>query len=85
MQRIVFENRSDEPFRTFGDGCVGTIRTIDSGGDKRVLEVKVIGQMDNTIDHTFESANRVYDTGGGVLLQSILVEVVVCNRKLLVK
>lgn len=64
MQRIVFENRSDEPFRTFGDGCVGTIRTIDSGGDKRVLEVKVIGQMDNTIDHTFESANRVYDTGG---------------------
>lgn len=28
------------------------------------MEVKVIGQMDNTIDHTFESANRVYDTGG---------------------
>jgi DNA (cytosine-5)-methyltransferase 1 len=27
-------------------------------------EVKVIGQMDNTIDHTFESANRVYDTNG---------------------
>lgn len=64
MQRIVFENRSDEPFRTFGDGCVGTIRIIDSVGDKRVLEVKVIGQMDNTMDHTFESANRVYDVGG---------------------
>ena len=28
------------------------------------MEVKVIGQMDNTIDHTFESANRVYDTEG---------------------
>ncbi len=28
------------------------------------MEVKVIGQMDNTIDHTFESANRVYDIGG---------------------
>lgn len=27
-------------------------------------DVKVIGQMDNTIDHTFESANRVYDIGG---------------------
>lgn len=26
--------------------------------------VKVIGQMDNTIDHTFESANRVYDDNG---------------------
>lgn len=41
-------------------------------------EVKVLGQMDNTIDHTFESANRVYDVGG-YLLQSILVEVVDCN------
>lgn len=28
------------------------------------MEVKVIGQMDNTIDHTFESANRVYDVEG---------------------
>ena len=28
------------------------------------MEGKVIGQMDNTIDHTFESANRVYDVGG---------------------
>lgn len=28
------------------------------------MEVEVIGQMDNTIDHTFESANRVYDVGG---------------------
>lgn len=27
-------------------------------------EVKVIGQMDNTIDNTFESANRVYDSQG---------------------
>ena len=29
------------------------------------MEVKVIGQMDNSIDHTFESANRVYDVRGG--------------------
>lgn len=29
-----------------------------------MADVKVIGQMDNTIDHTFESANRVYDVGG---------------------
>ncbi len=27
-------------------------------------EVKVIGQMDNSADHTFESANRVYDVRG---------------------
>ena len=28
------------------------------------MEVKVIAQMDNTIDHTFESANRIYDIQG---------------------
>lgn len=28
------------------------------------MEVKIIGQMDNTVDHTFESANRVYDKNG---------------------
>lgn len=47
-------------------------------------DVKIIGQMDNTIDHTFESANRVYDTdgvaptmntcGGGGLQPKILEE-----------
>lgn len=29
-----------------------------------MADVKVIGQMDNTIDNTFESANRVYDVEG---------------------
>lgn len=28
------------------------------------MEVIVIGQMDHTIDRTFESANRVYDVNG---------------------
>ena len=27
-------------------------------------EVRVLGQMDNTLDNTFESANRVYDSEG---------------------
>lgn len=49
-----------------------------------MADVKVIGQMDNTIDHTFESANRVYDVlgcaptmntcGGGGLQPKILEE-----------
>ena len=49
------------------------------------MEVKVIGQMDNSIDHTFESANRVYDVcgvaptintcGGGGLQPKILESV----------
>ena len=28
------------------------------------MEVRIIGRMDNTLDNTFESANRVYDSNG---------------------
>lgn len=51
------------------------------------MEVKVIGKMDHTIDHTFESANRVYDKngiaptvntcGGGGLQPKIIVESII--------
>ena len=27
-------------------------------------DIEIIGQMDNTMDHTFESANRVYEVNG---------------------
>jgi len=52
-----------------------------------MAEVKIIGQMDNTIDHTFESANRVYDknnlcptlnTCGGGQLQPKVIEETRC-------
>ncbi len=46
------------------------------------MQVKIIGKMDNSIDHTFESANRVYDVyelaptmnccGGGGLQPKII-------------
>lgn len=35
---VVCEERKDEGIRFFKDDVCGTIRTIDSGGDKRVLE-----------------------------------------------
>lgn len=49
-----------------------TLMSMQGGGrEPHVIEVismenktVVIGQMDNTIDHTFESANRVYGTNG---------------------
>lgn len=54
-----------------------------------MADVKIIGQMDNTIDHTFESANRVYDVegvaptmntcGGGGLQPKILEEKIPCK------
>lgn len=48
-------------------GCATTVTTRAScaGVDvERANMVLVIGRMDNTQDHTFESANRVYDTKG---------------------
>lgn len=49
------------------------------------IKTIVIGQMDNTIDHTFESANRVYDEygiaptvnccGGGGLQPKVIVNI----------
>lgn len=38
---IVCEERKDEGIRLFKDDCVGTLRTIDACGDKRVLEPEV--------------------------------------------
>lgn len=44
--KIVCESRTDEGLRTFKDETVGTIRTIDSGGDKRVIEINNISKDD---------------------------------------
>ena len=38
VELIVCEERKDEGIRLFKDDCVGTLRTIDACGDKRVLE-----------------------------------------------
>lgn len=38
LENIVCEQRCDEGLRFFKDNICGTLRTIDSGGDKRVLE-----------------------------------------------
>jgi site-specific DNA-cytosine methylase len=39
IESIVCEQRCDEGIRLFKDDCVGTLRTIDACGDKRVLEL----------------------------------------------
>ena len=38
--RIICEQRCDEGLRFFKNNICGTIRTIDAGGDKRVIEVE---------------------------------------------
>ena len=41
-----------------------TDRQTDCYHNHRSCQIVVIGCMDHTIDHTFESANRVYDVMG---------------------
>ena len=41
LEPIVCEERKDEGIRLFKDDCVGTLRTIDACGDKRVIEPEV--------------------------------------------
>lgn len=49
--KIVCEQRSDEGLRFFKDDCVGTLRTIDACGDKRVIETGAIrGRYNNNGD-----------------------------------
>jgi DNA (cytosine-5)-methyltransferase 1 len=61
--KIVCEERTDEGLRFFKDGCIGTLRTIDGGGDKRVIEIKEIGNI--YADNGYNSqAGRVYDENG---------------------
>lgn len=44
-EKIICEERTDEGIRLFKDGCCGTIRTIEAGGDKRVIEINRLGNM----------------------------------------
>lgn len=60
--KIICEQRTDEGLRFFKDNIYGTIRTIDSGGDKRVIEIEestIIAQRgryndDGEIEQQFE-------------------------------
>ena len=47
--------------------------------EKKVIQ---IGQMDNTKDHTFESANRVYYRGGNAQLFQPVQAVIFSQRQL---
>ena len=42
IEPIVCEERKDEGIRLFKDDCVGTLRTIDACGDKRVIEPELM-------------------------------------------
>ncbi len=63
-EKIICEERTDEGIRLFKDGCCGTIRTIGAGGDKRVIEVKQIGNVMPGTNRENPNQGRVYDKEG---------------------
>lgn len=64
VEKIVCEQRADEGLRFFKDGCIGTIRTIDSGGDKRVIEIEQIGSLTPNPKRINPQTYRVYNKEG---------------------
>lgn len=67
IEPIVCEERRDEGIRLFKDDCVGTLRTIDACGDKRVIEPDVNPQLvggigEKNFGKQYRQGNRVYDS-----------------------
>ena len=66
MNRYICERRCDEGMRTFKGGLCGTIRTINAGGDKRVIvenNDKDINKVGNLLTGNSQ-AGTIYRTGG---------------------
>lgn len=74
IEPVVCEERKDEGLRFFKDNCVGTLRTIDACGDKRVLEPELdfvggIGDKDwakdgKQLSRNYPQGSRVYSSDG---------------------
>ena len=76
LEPIVCEERKDEGIRFFKDDCVGTLRTIDACGDKRVIEpdpqlefVGGVGDKDwakdgKQLSRNYPQGSRVYSSDG---------------------
>ena len=64
---IVCEERKDEGIRLFKDDCVGTLRTIDACGDKRVIEPEINPELvggigEKNFGKQYRQGNRVYNS-----------------------
>lgn len=67
IEPIVCEERRDEGIRLFKDDCVGTLRTIDACGDKRVLEPEINPELvggigEKNFGKQYRQGNRVYNS-----------------------
>jgi DNA (cytosine-5)-methyltransferase 1 len=58
MDKVICEKRCDEGIRFFKDDICGSLRTIDSCGDKRVIEADAIKNLGGT-KREFEGELRI--------------------------
>ena len=88
VKKIICEQRCDEGLRFFKDNICGTIRTINSGGDKRVIEqnfkirkltprecFRLMGMRDDDIDKIQEagiSNTQQYKMAGNSIVVDVL-------------
>ena len=73
----VCEQRTDEGLRFFKDNICGSLRTIDSCGDKRVVEMNKIGgfkdgEFELNPSGEYPQGNRVYSVNGLACTQSAI-------------
>lgn len=65
LEQIVCEQRTDEGLRLFKNNVCGTIKTIDAGGDKRIIEkANELNQIGTIDGKGYESKRRVYKDDG---------------------
>lgn len=65
VEKIVCEQRCDEGLRFFKGDVVGTLRTIDACGDKRVVEnIIQVGNIVSTGNWDNPQRGRIYSTEG---------------------
>lgn len=83
----IVEERSDEGLREFKDNICGTLRTIDSCGDKRVIEgyrirkltprecLRLMGVRDKEIDKFTVSDSQKYKQAGNSIVVNVLIAI----------
>jgi DNA (cytosine-5)-methyltransferase 1 len=87
VEKIICEQRSDEGLRFFKDNICGTLRTIDSCGDKRVMESsyrirkltprecwRLMGVRDNDFNKLYDISNtQLYKMAGNSIVVDVLM------------
>ena len=87
---VVCEQRNDEGLRFFKNGVCGAVRTIDSGGDKRVIEKKEMYKirrltprecfrlMDFPDTFTWPVSNsQAYKQAGNTIVVNVLKQIII--------